>query len=231
MKKKKCLFYYIFLYLFFLLLLWKIFGVFKVLVKTDILTRTLVLIFSFPLFRDKHSSCGNKYCTVTILTLVYIRKVFFFYILFALLRNKYLQIDSSSLVFYYIVFFSRADYLVSEFIVYKKRKSSNRKLTYQMFFHLARCHLSFSIWLCTTWCCLCWFFPLPRRAEWAPSSTSYSPGNRAVTCLPGLNRVEVISVSCVTHSSLFFAAWEQGLCTGHPAYKWFNVFWLMQGGH
>lgn len=37
---------------------------------------------------------------------MYILKVFFF-ILFALLRNKYLQIDSPSLVFYYIVFFSQ----------------------------------------------------------------------------------------------------------------------------
>lgn len=119
-RKKKMLVYCIFLYLFFcfLLWLWKIFGVFKVLVKTDILTQTLVLIFSFPLFRDKHSSCDNKYCTVTILTLVYILKVFFLYFL------HFWEINicklTHPLLYFIILCFFRADYLVSEFIVYKK---------------------------------------------------------------------------------------------------------------
>lgn len=116
-------------------------------------------------------------------------------------------------------------------LLYIKKKILQPQINLSDVFSLCTASPLIQYLACTTWCCLCWFFPLPRRAEWAPSSTSYSPGNRAVTCLPGPNRGEVISVSCATHGSLFFAAWEQDLCTGHPAYKWFNVFWLMRRGH
>lgn len=58
-------------------------------------------------------------------------------------------------------------------------------------------------WLCITWPYLCWFFPLPHGAEWAPSITSCSPGSRAATraSWPGQSGGN-LSV-CVTHGALF----------------------------